>query len=100
LAQNVRTTRTCSKTGIQPAANWKNTRRADAVPDDTGDEAMTKYDEGRLLRLLTTCVIAFLIVAACMFHYLPRQFAMIATCWAMLSISVGIGFGHAVLNEP
>jgi hypothetical protein len=35
-----------------------------------------------------------------MLHYLPRELAVIAISWAMLSISVGVSFGHAVLNEP
>jgi hypothetical protein len=45
-------------------------------------------------------VAALLVMAACMFHYLPREFALIFVSWAMLSISVGISFGHCVLNEP
>ena len=61
---------------------------------------MPKFDEERIPALLAVCVLGLLIMAVCMFHYLPRQFAMIATSWAMLSISVGISFGHAVLNEP
>jgi hypothetical protein len=61
---------------------------------------LTQFDDKRLLRLLATCVVGLLIMATCMFHYLPRQFAVIAISWAMLSISVGISFGHAVLNEP
>ena len=61
---------------------------------------MTHYDEERLPKLLATCVIGLLIMATCMLHYLPRQLAMIAISWVMLSISVGISFGHAVLNEP
>jgi hypothetical protein len=57
-------------------------------------------DEARSLRLLVTCVVGLLILAACMLHYLPRQFAIIAISWAMLSVSVGVSFGHAVLNDP
>jgi hypothetical protein len=57
-------------------------------------------DEDRLPRLLASCVAALLVMAACMFHYLPREFALIFVSWAMLSISVGISFGHCVLNEP
>ena len=54
----------------------------------------------RLPTLLASCVVVLPIMAACMFHYLPREFAMIVVSWAMLSISVGISFGHCVLNEP
>jgi hypothetical protein len=62
--------------------------------------ALTQDDENRLPRLLASCVVVLLIMAACMFHYLPREFAMFVVSWAMLSISVGISFGHCVLNEP
>jgi hypothetical protein len=65
-----------------------------------GDAALDQYDEGRLPKLLATCVMGLLILAMCMVHYLPRQFAMIAISWLVLSISVSISFGHAVLNEP
>jgi hypothetical protein len=65
-----------------------------------GDRTLTQFDEEGLPRLLVTCVLGLLVMAICMFHYLPRQFAMIGISWAMLSISVGISFGHAVLNEP
>ena len=61
---------------------------------------MTQEDETRLPRLLASCVVVLLVMATCMFHYLPREFAMIVVSWAMLSISVGISFGHCVLNEP
>jgi len=45
-------------------------------------------------------VAVLLIMAAFMLHYLPREFAMVMISWVMLSISVGISFGHCVLNEP
>jgi hypothetical protein len=61
---------------------------------------LTHCAEEWLPRLLVTCVMGLLIMAACMIHYLPRELAMVAISWAMLSISVGISFGHAVLNEP
>ncbi len=61
---------------------------------------MTQDDENRLLKLLASCVVVLLVMAACMFHYLPREFAMFALSWGTLSISVGISFGHCVLNEP
>jgi hypothetical protein len=50
--------------------------------------------------LLASCVAALLVMATGMFHYLPREHAMVVVSWAMLSISVGISFGHCVLNEP
>jgi hypothetical protein len=65
-----------------------------------GDKALTHHNDERLPRMLATCVIGLLIAAAGMLHYLPRQLAMFAISWVMLSISVGIAFGHAVLNEP
>jgi len=61
---------------------------------------LTQDDGDRLPKLLVSCVVMLLIMAACMFHYLPRELAMIVVSWAMLSISVGISFGHCVLNEP
>jgi hypothetical protein len=65
-----------------------------------GEFALTQEDETRLPRMLASCVVVLLVMATCMFHYLPREFAMIVVSWAMLSISVGISFGHCVLNEP
>ncbi len=61
---------------------------------------MTHDEENRLPRLLGSCVVVLLVLTTCMFHYLPREFAMVVVSWAMLSISVGISFGHCVLNEP
>jgi hypothetical protein len=65
-----------------------------------GELALPQEDETRVPRLLGSCVAMLLVMATCMFHYLPREFAMIVVSWAMLSISVGISFGHCVLNEP
>ena len=61
---------------------------------------MTQDDEDRLPALLASFVVALLIMATCMIHYLPRELAMIMVSWMMLSISVGVSFGHCVLNEP
>ena len=61
---------------------------------------MTRNDEDKLPRVLGSCVMVLLVLAAGMIHYLPRECAMIVFSWAMLSISVGISFGHCVLNEP
>jgi hypothetical protein len=61
---------------------------------------LTQNNEERLPGLLVSCVVALLILATCMFHYLPREFAMIVVSWVMLSVSVGVSFGHCVLNEP
>ena len=57
-------------------------------------------DKDRLAKLLAISVAILLLVSACMFRYLPREFGMFLVSWAMLSISVGISFGHCVLNEP
>jgi len=65
-----------------------------------GELALTQEDETRLPRLLASCMVLLLVMATCMFHYLPREFAMFVVSWVMLSISVGISFGHCVLNEP
>lgn len=75
-------------------------RHGDVAPRETGDGALNQDDEDQVPRLLATCVMGLLILAICMFHYLPRQFAMIAISWMMLSTSVSISCGHAVLNEP
>lgn len=61
---------------------------------------MREEELDRLPRLLATCVVFLIVLATCMFHYLPREIAVIVVSWAMLSISVGISFGHCVLNEP
>jgi dolichol kinase len=61
---------------------------------------MTNYDDDYVPRLLAMCVAGLLILAACMLYCLPRPIAIGAISWAMLSISVGVSFGHAVLNEP
>lgn len=61
---------------------------------------MNDEDAARLPKLLASCVTVLLIMTACMIHYLPSQFAMIGVSWAILSLSVGICFGHCVLNEP
>jgi hypothetical protein len=50
--------------------------------------------------MLGSFLLLLLFMTACLLHYLPREFAMIVVSWAMLSISVGISFGHCVLNEP
>jgi hypothetical protein len=65
-----------------------------------GELTLAQDDENRLPRLLASCVAGLLGLSIGMFHYLPREFAMIVVSWAMLSISVGISFGHCVLNEP
>jgi hypothetical protein len=68
--------------------------------ETTGELALVKEDQDRLPMLLASCVVMLLVMATCMFRYLPREFAMIIVSWAMLSISVGVSFGHCVLNEP
>ncbi|MSP01637.1 MAG: hypothetical protein EXR07_11405 [Acetobacteraceae bacterium] len=61
---------------------------------------MIQDDEDRLPRLLASSVAILVVLSACMIHYLPRELAVIAVSWVMLSVSVGISFGHCVLNEP
>ena len=69
--------------------------------DQRGDWILTQDDDDdRLPMLLASCVGVLLLLAACMFRYMPREYAMFVVSWAMLSISVGISFGHCVLNEP
>jgi hypothetical protein len=65
-----------------------------------GDRALTQGGDKCLLRPLFACVAVLLVITACVLHYLPRDFAMIVVTWSMLSVSVGIWFGHGVLNEP
>ena len=65
-----------------------------------GEPVLIQEDEDRLLRLLVSSVVVLLVMAACMFHYLPRELALIVISWSMLSVSVGISFGHCVLNDP
>jgi hypothetical protein len=56
---------------------------------------MVRGEEDRIPGALAACIVALLLIATCMFHYLPRELAMILVSWVMLSISVGISFGHA-----
>jgi hypothetical protein len=65
-----------------------------------GDLALKQDDENRLFGLLFSCVATLLIMATCVFHYLPRDLAIIVVSWGMSSVAVGIWFGHGVLNEP
>jgi hypothetical protein len=65
-----------------------------------GEQALTQEGTDGLPGLLASCLALLMILAIGMFHYLPREFAMIVVSWVMLSISVGISFGHCVLNEP
>ena len=60
----------------------------------------TVRDSNRLPNLLAGCVAVLLILTACTFHFLPRTFGVILASWVMLSLSVGISFGHCVLSEP
>ncbi len=57
-------------------------------------------DDDCLLPLLASSVVLLLVLSAGLIHYLPRDLAVVAVSWAMLSVSVGIGFGHCVRNEP
>ena len=61
---------------------------------------MTKDDENALLRIWAPCVAVLLVLTICMIRYLPSDFAIVLASWIMLSISVGITFGHCVLNDP
>ena len=49
--------------------------------------------------LLMSCVAVMVVATACMIRYLPEEFAAIIVSWAMVSLSVGISFGHCVLSE-
>lgn len=57
-------------------------------------------DQERLPILLASCVAMLLFMTACMIRYLPGDLAAVAVSWVMLSLSVGVSFGHCVLNEP
>ncbi len=61
---------------------------------------MIDEDEDRVFRLLTPVVLVLILISACAIRYVPGEVAAIAVSWIMLSISVGIGFGHCVRNEP
>lgn len=61
---------------------------------------MTKDDENALLRICALCVAVLLVLTVCMIRYLPSDFAIVLASWIMLSISVGVTFGHCVLNDP
>jgi hypothetical protein len=61
---------------------------------------LTDNNADRFPGLLASTLVLLLILATGMFHYLPREVAVIVVSWMMLSVSVGISFGHFVLNEP
>ena len=61
---------------------------------------MIRDDENRLSGLLASSVAMLLVLTGCLLTCLPREYAMLMMSWVMLSVSVGIGFGHCVLNEP
>jgi hypothetical protein len=56
--------------------------------------------EDRLPEFLASFLVVLLILSTGMFHFLPRHFVVVIVSWAMLSLSVGVSFGHCVLNEP
>lgn len=60
---------------------------------------MTDAAGDRFSGFLAVSVAILLILTACIIHYLPRHFAVFLVSWAMLSLSVGISFGHCVLSE-
>jgi hypothetical protein len=61
---------------------------------------LRRGDHDWMSRLPAWCVAVSLLMAAAAFHDLPKDLAMIAVAWPMLSVSVGIWFGHGVLSEP
>ena len=61
---------------------------------------MTQDEADRLPILLTSYVAVLVVLTACMIRYTPPDVAAIVVSWLTLSISVGISFGHCVLNEP
>jgi len=56
-------------------------------------------DDDHLVRLLMYSIGLLLLMAACTIHFLPRQIAVVAVSWTILSLSVAVSFGHCVLNE-
>jgi formate/nitrite transporter FocA (FNT family) len=61
---------------------------------------LAREDEDRMPRVLASFVAVLLVMTACLMHFLPREFAALVVTWVILSISVGISFGHCVLNDP
>ena len=61
---------------------------------------MSMQDDEQLPMMLGTCVAMLLMMTACVIRYLPQDYAMIIVSWALLSVSVGLSFGHCVLSEP
>jgi hypothetical protein len=57
-------------------------------------------DDNRLPCLLASCLVVLPIITACAIRYVPRELAMVIITWMMVSISVGVSFGHCVLNDP
>ena len=61
---------------------------------------MIDDNEGRAFWVFAPCIMLLVLISACLIRYLPSELAAIAVSWIMLSLSVGIGFGHCVRNEP
>jgi hypothetical protein len=57
-------------------------------------------DHDRLAQFLVSAVAMLLVIAVGSIRLLPRECAIAAVSWAMLSVSAAISFGHFVLNEP
>jgi formate/nitrite transporter FocA (FNT family) len=56
-------------------------------------------DDYRLLGLLASCAVPLPVIAACLLRYTPREFAVVITAWMVVSVFVGVSFGHSVLND-
>ncbi len=61
---------------------------------------MTTQDEHSLLSILAISMMLLLALTTCMIRFLPSDFVLVMVSWIMLSVSVGVTFGHCVLNEP
>ena len=65
-----------------------------------GENQMTTQDEHSLFGILGVSVVLLLALTTCVIRFLPSDFALVMVSWIMLSVSVGVTFGHCVLNEP
>jgi hypothetical protein len=61
---------------------------------------VAQHGEDRLPWLVTSFVAFLVVMTACMIRYLPQEFSIFIVSWTALSVSLGIAFGHGVLNEP
>ena len=61
---------------------------------------MTQDDEDTFPIFLASCLAVLVFLTAFVIQFLPWEISMFLVYWTLLSIPVGISFGHCVMSEP